>query len=79
MFKLTVNEYEGKLGDVDGDAAISATDANVILRYVAKLTADVNDAVADVNGDGVVNATDANVILRYVTKLIDSFPAENKS
>ena len=79
VFKLTVNEYEGKLGDVNGDAAITATDANTILRYVAKLTDDVNDAVADVNGDGVVNTTDANVILRYVTKLIDSFPAENKS
>ena len=76
VFKLTVNEYEGKLGDVNGDALIDATDANVILRYVARLTTNVNDAVADVNGDGVVDATDANMILRFIAKLIDSFPAE---
>ena len=77
MFKLTVNEYEGKLGDVNGDTQITNADATMIMRYVAKLTTEVNETTADVNGDGVVTNADATMIMRYVAKLIDSFPTGN--
>lgn len=76
LFKLTVNPYEGKLGDVNGDGIIASDDATLILRYVAKLTTEINESVADVNGDTFVASDDATLILRYVAKLIDSFPAE---
>lgn len=76
VFKLIVNEYEGKLGDVNEDTQITGKDATMILQYVAKLTSAVNETVADVNGDGSVTGKDATLILQYVAKLIDSFPAE---
>lgn len=76
LFKLTVNEYEGKLGDVNGDGVISANDATIIMRYVARLNSEINESVADVNGDGVISANDATLIKRYVAKLTDAFPAE---
>lgn len=76
LFKLTVEPYEGKLGDVNGDGIIASDDATQILRYVAKLTAEINESVADANGDGFVASDDATLISRYVAKLIDSFPAE---
>lgn len=76
VFKLIVNEYEGKLGDVNNDTQITGKDATMILQYVAKLTSAVNETVADVNGDGSVTGKDATLILQYVAKLIDSFPAE---
>ena len=79
VFKLIVNEYEGKVGDVNGDGVISANDATLIMRYVAKLISEINESVADVNGDGVISANDATLIKRYVAKLIDSFPAEQIS
>ena len=76
VFKLTVNEYTGQLGDVNGDGYVNATDAGLVRRYVAKLDAELIEGVADVNGDGYINATDAGLIRRYVAKLIPSFPAE---
>ena len=76
VFKLTVNEYEGKLGDVNGDTQITGKDATLIMQYVAKLTTEVNETVADVNGDGSVTGKDATLINQLVAKLIDTFPAE---
>lgn len=78
VFKLIVNEYEGKLGDVTNDTKVNAADAAEILKYVAKQISTVNVTVADVTGDGKVNAADAAEILKYVAKQITSFPAENK-
>ena len=78
VFKLIVNEYEGKLGDVNGDTQITGADATLIMQYVAKLTTEVNEAVADVNGDGTVTGADATLTMQYVAKLISSFPAESK-
>lgn len=79
VFKLIVNEYEGKLGDVNNDTQITGIDAAKIAQYVAKLTSDVNESVADVNGDGVVTGLDAALISQYIAKLIDVFPAEQKN
>ena len=72
-----MREYNGKLGDVNGDTEITVSDATMIMRYLAKLVTDVNDSVADVNGDGAVTIADATMLMRYVAKLIDSFPASN--
>ena len=64
-----------KIGDIDADGEITASDARLILRHVAKLQILEGDALtaADVNGDGVVDASDARLVLRYVAKLIDKF------
>lgn len=77
FFKIVVQEYNGKLGDVNGDTAITGADATMLQRYIAKLIDDVNDSIADVNGDGAVTGADVTMIQRYVAKLIDSFPAES--
>ena len=77
IFKLTVNEYDVKLGDADCDTTITSYDAVLIRQYVAKLTTDVNEGIADVDGDGKVTSYDALLVQQYVAKMIDSFPAEN--
>lgn len=63
---------EGQLGDVNGDGAINASDAAVILIAAAKLGAAdesgltaAQEAAADVNGDKLINASDAAIILQY--------------
>lgn len=76
FFKIVVQEYEGKLGDVDEDTEITINDATMIQRCVAHLTSEVNDAIGDVDGDGEITINDATVIQRYVAKLIASFPVE---
>ena len=74
LFKLTVEPYEGKLGDVNGDTQITGADATLISQYIAKLTQNVNESVADVNGDGNVTGADATLISQFIAKLIDAFP-----
>lgn len=69
VFKLVVNEYEGKLGDVNNDTQITGTDALAILRYVAELDQQINEGIADFNADGSVSGTDALAILRKVAEL----------
>lgn len=75
LFKLTVLEYTGLIGDSDEDKVITAKDATRILRYVVG-KATLNDAVADVDADGEVTAKDATMVLRYVAGKIEFFPAE---
>lgn len=78
FFKIVVNEYNGKLGDVDNDTEITAKDATIILRYVINEVSEINDAIADVDADGSVTAKDATMILRYVINEITAFPADSK-
>ncbi|MBO5797275.1 MAG: glycoside hydrolase family 3 C-terminal domain-containing protein [Clostridia bacterium] len=68
----------GLLGDVDGDGAITSTDARLTLQfYAGKIEAsDLNTAVADVDGDGAITSTDARLILQKYAGKIDKFPAE---
>lgn len=74
FFRIVVQEYNGKLGDVDGDTEITSNDALMIQRYVTKMTKDINDAIADVDGDGEITSNDALLVQRYVTKMITDFP-----
>ena len=76
VFKLTVKEYEGKLGDANGDSLITGKDAMLVLQYVANSSVELNESDADVNGDGLVTGKDALFILQYVAGTIDEFPAE---
>ncbi len=59
------------LGDADGDHAVTAADAALILRYLVKLDAlsEFQRSCADVNGDGVIDATDASKLLRRLVGL----------
>ncbi|MBO5797910.1 MAG: discoidin domain-containing protein, partial [Clostridia bacterium] len=63
-------------GDVDGDEAITSTDARLTLQYYAgKIGAeDLDLAVADVDGDGAITSTDARLILQYYAGKIEDFP-----
>ena len=60
------------LGDVNGDGKIAATDARLILQFVAglKTEKDLIIANADVNKDGKIAATDARMILQMVAGLV---------
>lgn len=53
-------------GDANGDGAVNARDARLVLRYAAGLAeeAELSYEQADINGDGKVNARDARAILQ---------------
>ena len=63
------------LGDVNQDGEIKASDAVLVLKYIAgniELT-DLQKQVADVNKDGEIKASDAVLILKYVAGDITEF------
>lgn len=65
-------------GDVDGNGAIEASDALIILQFVVKLKIanEQQTVAADVDGNGRVEASDALALLQKVVKLIEKFPVE---
>jgi uncharacterized repeat protein (TIGR02543 family) len=67
--KVKVAAY--KIGDVNNDGEIRASDATEILLYVAQMKTftELQLLAADVNGDGVVTAADATEILLIVARL----------
>lgn len=68
-------EVEFVLGDVNGNGAIDASDALLVLKKAARLL-DFNESerlAADVNKDEIVDASDALLILKKAAKLIDEF------
>ncbi|MCL2514053.1 MAG: dockerin type I repeat-containing protein [Oscillospiraceae bacterium] len=71
FFAFSGSAKEQMLGDVSGDGEISADDARLVLRYVAKLQdlTEEQKKAADVDNDGVIDAADARLILRVVAKL----------
>lgn len=78
VFKLTVEKYQGKLGDLNGDGNVLVADAALLYRAVrGKLTlTNEQKAAADVNGDGNVLVADAALVYRKVRGKLDKFPAE---
>ncbi|NLX92461.1 MAG: hypothetical protein GXZ02_01100 [Clostridiales bacterium] len=73
---VTVTAQWVMKGDTNGNGAITAADATLVLRHVAELTALSGDAMlaADSNGNGTITAADATVISRYVAEIITQFP-----
>lgn len=77
IMEVTDIVYEQRLfGDVDGDGAVTATDARAALRDAVELEliASPTDAVyADVDFDGQITAADARAILRMAVALDPTF------
>lgn len=61
-----MQEAEILPGDANGDGAVNARDARLVLRFAAGMVeeSELNHFLADINGDGKVNARDARAILR---------------
>lgn len=60
-----------KLGDLDGNGRITASDARTILRYASKLDAYDSEqlTIADIDKNGKISASDARTVLRIASKL----------
>ncbi len=72
VFSLSVVAFAAKLGDVNGDGKVTASDARLVLQAAAgskTLTAE-QQKKADCNKDGKVSAVDARKILQMVAGLI---------
>ncbi len=74
-FGVISNAQSEKLGDINADGKISASDARQILRFSAKLDDWTDDIFlyADVNSDNKITAKDARMVLRASAKL-ESLP-----
>ena len=66
------NNITYKLGDVNGDGKIDATDASCILTECSSQAiagksnfTKQQKKAADVNGDGMINAVDASIVLSF--------------
>lgn len=67
----------GLLGDVDCNGVIELEDAQMILKYEARLLdKELIVTVSDVSGDGVVDSNDAVLIQQYLAEKFEKFPAE---
>lgn len=68
-------EITVKLGDVDQDENITATDALAVLKHAAKLQILEGDLLvaAEVTGEGTIDASDALEILKVAAKLRPEF------
>lgn len=71
----TPDVAEYKLGDVNGDGYINASDALLVLKHSAKLSLldEEQQLRAEVVKDGNIDASDALNILKYAAGLIKSF------
>ena len=60
-----------KIGDVNGDSKITASDARIVLRVAAHLDAETENILlyGDINKDGNISASDARAILRVAANL----------
>lgn len=60
-----------KLGDLDGNGKITASDARLALRIAARLDTATDDQLkaGDLNGDGKIQSSEARSILRVAAKL----------
>lgn len=72
----TFSVYQSyKLGDVDGDGKITASDAVEILKYTvdlpSKVTENLRAGNTDKSEDNKVTASDAVLILKYTVDLVD--------
>lgn len=68
-------DYNDRIGDVDGNTEISATDALFVLQSVVGIR-DLDETLqarADVNGDKKIDSTDALSILQYAVGIIINF------
>lgn len=68
---IPVSAKSVKMGDVNGDNKVNASDARLILRFAARLEVptDEQKIVADVDSNGKINASDARTVLRVAAKL----------
>lgn len=73
VVKVAVDKND--IGDVDGDGAITAKDAMMILQQAngLKILSEEEQLRANVNGDNFINETDALLVLQYVSGKISSF------
>lgn len=71
-FTAAASETDGLAGDANGDGAVTASDAALVMRFVVGLDDGVmlrEQLQADINCNGELDASDASEILRYVAGL----------
>ena len=76
VFKLVIEPYNGRPGDINGDNDITAADAAMAYRCVkGTLTLSETQRIsADVDGNGEVLTSDAAMLYRKVKGTLAEFP-----
>ena len=73
--------YDPLYGDVDGDGAITISDATIIQRagIDLKQLSTFQKELADVNGDGRVSVLDTTCIQKYLAEYVSGYGITGKS
>jgi len=56
-------------GDANGDSSVDAADLQLLQRYIAGLSAEMDEIAADANGDGSIDGADVMYISRLIAGL----------
>ncbi|MBR5942812.1 MAG: hypothetical protein IKZ81_05655, partial [Clostridia bacterium] len=69
---FTVIDSRSASGDMDGNGAITVSDALAVLRIAAHLVAETPEAlrIGDMDGDGTITVSDALRVLRIAARLV---------
>lgn len=62
---VTVTEYKGVIGDIDGDERVTVLDALMLIRAIVNSKTIAN---GDINGDGKVGLTDVIRIMKLIAQ-----------
>ena len=73
------NTMTYKLGDINNDTSITASDSTLVFRYLRdraiKTTSSILKYAGDVDGDGKITENDNTIFGNYISKQITTFPA----
>ena len=76
-FMVAASPIESLAGDVNCDGSVTASDAELLLQYTARLPGALpcpDGGSDDMDGDGYLTSIDAAIILQFVAGLLDSLP-----
>lgn len=77
FFSASATSY--RIGDVDGDGSVTALDATIAQRVIARMLDDPDGDYktrGDIDNDGSLTAVDVTLIMRYLARMEIPYPID---